>query len=336
MTQASVCDNLKYILVLSVYSKQLHFPICGTKDIFAHLMIFNLRTVLFIFMVFLIQHSATGQLTVPDSSGKRVISAVPVDSMFKFASVSSVYGPFAGGVMAADQIFHSAENAPKIPVLLRKTENRDWVFYFYCGILLFLSFIQLAFDRYFIDLFRVFFNTSLRQKQIREQLTQASLPSLLLNILFFISGGLFTYFLLDHYHVETGYSAPIQILMAISAIALIYLAKYVFLSLLGWIFDKREASESYLFNVFMVNKVAGLILIPLGVLLAYSSAGWKDVFITLAGILIVFLLGIRLVRCFSSVRHGLKINVLHFLVFMGAFEVIPLMVIYRLFLRVIE
>jgi hypothetical protein len=44
----------------------------------------------------------------------------------------------------------------------------------------------------------------------------------------------------------------------------------------------------------------------------------------------------RMIRCYNAVNNALKINPLHFVVFVGAFEVIPLLVIYRLFLRVIE
>jgi hypothetical protein len=86
----------------------------------------------------------------------------------------------------------------------------------------------------------------------------------------------------------------------------------------------------------MVNKIAGLVLIPLGILLAYSSAGWKDVVITLTAIFMAVLVGLRMVRSYTAISHPLRINPLHFLVFVGAFEVIPLLVIYRLFLRVIE
>ena len=336
MIHPSVYASLKYILVLSAYSERLHFPICGTKDIFVHHMRFNLRPAILILLMMYLLPSAMGQDPVPDSSGTKVATLKSVDSIFRSSPIASVYGSYAGGVMAMDNIFHSAANAARVPVLVRKVENRDWIFYFYCALLLFLSFIQLAFDRYFIDLFRVFFNTSMRQKQIREQLTQAPLPSLLLNLLFFISGGVFIYFLLENYSLGTVFPAPLEILIAVCGIALVYLVKYIFITLLGWIFDKKEASDNYLFNVFMVNKIAGLVLIPLGILLAYSGKGWKEAVITLTAIFIAILIIIRMVRCFAAVSNILKINPLHFLVFVGAFEVIPLMVIYRLFLRVIE
>ena len=292
-------------------------------------------TILALLMMFNLS-SVSGQDLLPDVTGRKVVSPKALDSLFIVEQKPSVYGSYTGGVLSSDHIFNVSAEAPKIPVLIRKMDNRDWVFYLYCGLLLFLCFIQLAFDRYFNDLFRVFFNTSLRHKQIREQLSQAPLPSLLLNILFFISGGIYLSFLLERYSLQTGYVRAVEILLAVGGIALIYLVKFVFITLLGWVFDKREASEGYLFNVFMVNKIAGLVLTPLGILLAYSSEGWKDVVITLTAIFIAVLIILRMVRCYMAVSQPLRINPLYFLAFSGAFEVIPLLVIYRLFLRVIE
>jgi len=295
-----------------------------------------LRLALSFLVMLIMLLPAMGQQALVDTSGKRVVSAPAVETIFNISPQASVYGVFVGGLMNTDTIFHSTASVQNVPGLVRYVENRDWIFYFYCGVLIFLSFIQLAFDKYFVDLFRVFFNTSLRQKQLREQLTQAPLPSLLMNILYFISGGVFIYFLADHYSMHTGYPAAVEILSAICSLGLIYFVKYIFLTLLGWMFDKREASENYLFNVFMVNKVAGLILLPMGILLAYSSGGWKDVVITLTGIIMAILVVMRMVRAYHAVGNILKINPLHFIVFVGAFEVIPLMVVYRLLLRVIE
>jgi hypothetical protein len=53
------------------------------------------------------------------------------------------------------------------------------------------------------------------------------------------------------------------------------------------------------------------------------------VIITLTGIGLVILSIIRLVRGFASVSKILKINPLHFLVFVAAFEVIPVLLIYK-------
>jgi hypothetical protein len=169
----------------------------------------------------------------------------------------------------------------------------------------------------------------MRQKQIREQLSQSPLPSLLLNIFFFMIGGIFFYFMLDHYHALPPGPVALMVILCILSLAALYMGKYVFVTMLGWTFDKRTAAENYLFVVFMVNKMAGLFLLPMTLLMAYTEPGERQVIITLTVIGLAILGIVRLVRGFASISNILKINPLHFIVFVAAFEVIPVLLIYK-------
>ena len=51
--------------------------------------------------------------------------------------------------------------------------------------------LKMGFAKYFNDLFRVFFRTTLKQRQIKEQLMQTPLPSLIFNGFFVASAGLY-------------------------------------------------------------------------------------------------------------------------------------------------
>ncbi|HEX5668950.1 MAG TPA: DUF4271 domain-containing protein, partial [Chitinophagaceae bacterium] len=248
----------------------------------------------------------------------------------------SVYGQWAGGYLKNDKRFNVTAPVPRVRELVRVAPSYEWIFYLFCGVLLLLSFLRLSFNKFFTDLFKVFFNTSMRQKQIREQLSQSPLPSLLLNIFFFITGGIFLYFLMGHYGYEMDHPTAINVLLCIAGLSGLYLGKFVFLSLAGWMFDKRSASESYIFNVFMVHKMAGLFLLPMDILMAYSDHGGRQVVITLTAIGLIILGIMRMVRGFQSVSNNLKINPLHFIMYVAAFEVIPVLLIYKVLLIVIK
>lgn len=248
----------------------------------------------------------------------------------------SVYGQWAGGYLRSDKRFNVTAPVPRVRELVRVAPSFEWIFYLFCGVLLLLSFLRLSFNKFFTDLFKVFFNTSMRQKQIREQLSQSPLPSLLLNIFFFITGGIFLYFLMGHYGYNMDYPKAINVLICIGGLSGLYLGKFVFLSLAGWMFDKKSASESYMFTVFMVNKMAGLFLLPMDILMAYSDQSGRQVVITLTGIGLVILGIIRMVRGFQSVSNNLKINPLHFIMYVAAFEVIPVLLIYKVLLIFIK
>jgi hypothetical protein len=298
-----------------------------------------------------VRKPAPKPVVVPDSTRRDssiAIASINIDTslvsprmptVFQLFPVSvkhqTIYGQYVGGYMKVNEQFNVTAPVRRVPELLRTVVNKDWVFYFYCGLLLVLAYINLAFHKYFVDLFRVFFNTSMRQKQLREQLSQSPLPSLLLNILFCINGALFTFFILKHFGIITGFPPALEILIVSGILGAAYAIKYIFVTMLGWMFDRRHAAENYVFTVMLVNKVAGLLLLPIGILMAYGDRVARDVVLTLTLILLIVLVIMRLAKCFLAIRD-LKVNLIQFLAFVGAFEIIPAMLVYKVLLRVFE
>ena len=86
-----------------------------------------------------------------------------------------------------ENIFLNSRGTPvTIVAKLKATSSNDIVFYLLAGLILLVGIIKFFFSRYFTNLFRVFFNTSLRQSQLADQLLQAKLPSLFFNAFFTI------------------------------------------------------------------------------------------------------------------------------------------------------
>ena len=71
-----------------------------------------------------------------------------------------------------------------LQISIHRVEGKEILFYGFIGLLLFLAVIRQSFPKYFTDLFRLFFRTTLKQRHLSEQLTQTPLPSFLLNLLF--------------------------------------------------------------------------------------------------------------------------------------------------------
>ena len=88
----------------------------------------------------------------------------------------------------------------------KEFKGKELLFYTLIALLLFFAFIRFSFPKYFIDLFRVAFRTTLKQRQIGEQLMQTPIPSLLLNFFFLMTSGLYIDFLLQHYYFSNSYN----------------------------------------------------------------------------------------------------------------------------------
>lgn len=221
-------------------------------------------------------------------------------------------------------------NAKPIYLIIDEKENhsKDENFYLLCGLLLFLAFIKLVFSRYFKNLFKLFFEPSFRQKQTREQLSQNNLPSLLLNLFFIFSAATYVSFLLQYYHlVSMGYWYVL--LYTAASLLILYAGKFILLSFTGWIFDVKEATGAYIFAVYLINKILGVILIPFTLLIAFAQPLIISISITISLLIILLLYIYRYLVSFAPVRKEVKVSVLHFFLYICAFEIIPLLVIYK-------
>ncbi len=212
--------------------------------------------------------------------------------------------------------------------LVRNTKSKDQLFYLLTGLVAFLAFIKIMFPRYFQNLFRLFFQSSFRQKRKQENLLQDNLPSLLLNLLFVLSGGLFITLVAGNYgwlHLEFW----LLFLYCSLLLAVIYGGKFLFISFAGWVFHSPEAAGSYIFIVFLVNKVIGVVLIPLLFLLAFSGGTLANTAVTLALAASILLLAYRYILLLSFVRRNLKVSPIHFFIYLCTVEIIPMLIIYK-------
>lgn len=222
-------------------------------------------------------------------------------------------------------------SAPATPVhsSVRQFTNRDLLFYLLVGLLLVCAFLKASFSKYFNDLFRLFFRATLKQRQIKEQLMQTPLPSLLLNGFFVVSTGLYITFLLEHFGLNPLDNFWLLYFYCCLGLSVIYLVKFLGLKLSGWVFNLRETTDAYIFIVFIINKMIGILILPFLILLAFTSKGIYSIGITLSYCMVGALLIYRFILTFSTIRNQVKVNPFHFFLYLCAFEVAPLLLIYK-------
>ena len=214
----------------------------------------------------------------------------------------------------------------------RKHDSRDYLFYLMAGIVFVLAFIRFTFSKYFRNLFLLFFQTSLRQKQTRDQLLQDNLASLLTNFLFIISAGLYIT-LLIRYKNWTDISFWWLAAGTGAVLLVTYLIKYLFILFTGWVFNSKEAAGSYVFVVFMVNKIMGVLLVPFLLILSFARYEVVQVAVTLSLGLVILLFVYRYWVSFIAIRNKLKVNALHFFLYLCAVELLPLVLIYKVLIN---
>jgi hypothetical protein len=230
-------------------------------------------------------------------------------------------------------------NSGTTPVSLiqspRKYISKDLVFYLLALILLFLGVLKVAWPRYFSNLVRVFFNTSLRQGQLTDQLLQAKLPSMFFNLFFIIMGGWYLFLLLNYFGKIT-YQSWDVLLVCIAGLFLIYVIKFCTLRFAGWLTGYKDEAETYIFIVFLINKIISICLVPIVIIMPFSLPGLINIAVLISYILIVLMFIMRFFRSYGLLQTRLKVSGFHFFLYIIGVELLPLLLIYKFALIILS
>ncbi len=222
------------------------------------------------------------------------------------------------------------------PVVMRSEKKqfrgKEMLFYTIIVLLTLFGLLKLVFAKYFSDLLRVFFRTTLKQRQIKEQLIQTPLPSLMFNVFFVASAGLYMNFLFHHFKFTPVDNFWLLYFYCCVGLSVIYLVKFVGLKLCGWLFNMRQASDSYIFIVFIINKVIGFSVLPFIILLGFTEGTPYSISLVLSLCCIGGLFLYRFILGYGAIHNEVRFNLFHFFLYICAFEIAPLLLIYKLLL----
>jgi hypothetical protein len=263
-------------------------------------------------------------ITFPDSVYKKPVTSsgwkiIPGSSLQKLTYEILQHHPYFG-FSATPQIVRSDNKI---------FEGKEILFYGLILIVIIYALLRRAFPKYFNDLFQLFFRTTLKQRQIKEQLMQTPFPSLLLNIFFIITGALYVNFLLSHYNLELFDNFWLTFVYCAFGLSAAYFIKFLGLKISGWLFNMQEAADSYLFIVFIINKMIGIFLLPFLFFMAFTRGDIYEVALMFSWFIIAALLFYRVLLTYNIVRNQIKVNPFHFFLYFCAFEIAPLLVVYK-------
>jgi hypothetical protein len=266
------------------------------------------------------------------------LQSIPRDPKDSSFNVLKLYLNFFAQKQHAYQLYNQKITSASAGEVLYKIEqkfalpDKDVLFYAIIGLLFLYGFIIQIAPQYIGKLFSQFSQSSLRMMQNREQLLQNSLASLIMNIGFVMSFSLLATLIIFNAHL-----LPISFWEGFFYMCLfflgLYIGKFICLTIVGYIFNTIELVQTYIFVVFMINKVLGILFIPFIGILAFARPVLHPFAIWGAGFLMALLILYRYLFSLTSVRNKLHISSFHFFLYLCAFEIIPLLILYKLIVQ---
>lgn len=173
-------------------------------------------------------------------------------------------------------------------------------------------------------------------------------PYFLLYASFLLNAGMFIFLLVRVYRREV-FNNWLFLLICMLAAAGIFLSKHIILSIAGWLFPVEKEVQRYNFLVVLFNCVLGLFLVPFNFLLAFSTAPlffkkisiapqfFTEISTTYKNFLPFWTLGLvaifyvyRALRSASMSSKFLADNQFHFLLYLCAVEIAPVLLLIKL------
>lgn len=204
----------------------------------------------------------------------------------------------------------------------------DYLFYLLLSLMLCLGLFRLLNDKYFVNILRVFFNSTLRQNQLVDQLLQVKLPSFFLNLFFSAVAGIYVFLIISNMtsaHSIDGKLLPYCML----CILIIYSMKYFTIKFFGWLTQVQAEADNYIFIVFLLNKILGIFLLPVVFLMAFANNSFREVTMLISFFIVGLIFLLRYVRTYDLLKYKLKLSRFHFMIYIVGVEILPIFLIYK-------
>lgn len=216
---------------------------------------------------------------------------------------------------------------------LRPMNNKTVDFYLLLFMVIMLGVIRYLNPRYFYSVWRAFYNPTLKHSQLKDKIEVASFQGFLMNIFFGISAGAYVYYVVRLFVPGAGnvnINPVVLLLLLIAGMLLIYLIKYMMMKFSGWAFRLEGITDDYIFNVFLINKVMSVLLIPFTLLMAFGDPAFAGPAFLVSLIVVGVLLINRYTRSWQVFGSFFQYSKFHFFTYLCASELLPLAVLMKL------
>lgn len=250
---------------------------------------------------------------------------------FVIRKTKDAFGGLSSYYMRSNNVYPAFSPAKGMYLSRRNPSGREWVFYVFCFLYLVIGFQLSNNTSYLRNLFRVYFNYGFIFRQVRDQMLQAPLSSLVMNLLFLMSGGLFVYFGIGREGVFSGLGKWTIMLLTALLLLMVYLVKLMILNFMGWLLKQKPGFDDYAFIVFLNNKILGMVMLVSSSLMAFTGIGLSTAFFNFTLMMILAMILFRMFRAFQIFNKFAKMNIPGFFLVFISLEVIPSAILLKLF-----
>jgi hypothetical protein len=245
---------------------------------------------------------------------------------------------FFGFDIQSDNSFfksHELEPVHSDPIPLNP-EQPMWLLAFLLGVIILLMVIRIFYRKSFSELGSAFFSFRYSGQLVRDENILLQRTTIILSVMFNLTVALFLYQCVTALDLKlpfglTDFRAFIFFALLISSI---YAFKFIILKIAGFIFDITPEMETYVFSVFLINNIFGLLLLPIVIVNFLYPSLLISQFMGLAVLCIAAIFFLyRLIRGVLISRESASRSPVYLFLYLCALEIAPLLVLIKVWIH---
>jgi hypothetical protein len=207
----------------------------------------------------------------------------------------------------------------------------DWFTVVLLFILMGITIIHVFYRKIFKQLFNAYINLAVTNQVVRDENILVQRASILLNVIFYASAGLFLYFLSVRFHwTNTIFNEGILRFFFFAFITAVFFSlKMLLLKFLSSVFEIEKQVSVYIFSIFLTNNVLGILMVPLMALLAYVSWNFSHYFVYASLGMVLLAFAYLLYRAIRITATMQKFSMYYLFLYFCSLEIAPILVIIK-------
>jgi hypothetical protein len=210
-------------------------------------------------------------------------------------------------------------------------EKPDWVVGIFILALILLATVRLFFDKYLNQLFQAVANYATSLRLFRERTVSLTHASFRLDLIFYFIFSVFIFQLLDHYHVSFHQPAFVTYLIILGLVVGYFLSKRLAYFFTAIVSESTSETAEFLYNINVHNRILGLFLIPVTLVIAFSSIQNTQIII-LSGLFVCASFYILLLIRGARILMTKHFSIFYLILYLCTLEILPLIFIYKMVL----
>jgi hypothetical protein len=210
--------------------------------------------------------------------------------------------------------------------------NPDWLFLVLIIVLGVLTYLRVFYRKNFFQIIAACFNNNLTNQIVRDENLLMQRASVMLNVTFSIIAASYIYLVSIHYDwsldgIGTGFIRFVFLALIVSAA---FTLKFLLLRFCAYLFNLGREMSTYIFNIFIINNLLGIALVPFVALILFGNLIDSTVLIIVAVSVIAIAWFYRIGRGILIATRYPDFSPVYLFLYLCALEIAPLLVLVKL------